>query len=275
MVKFSSIDVAGCADSYFLQTDFSEPLHEIRSCTPKKLYHQLGVYVFLWLCAALALGFSQADAKEEHKLSVSGTATVFKPADILTLVLAVETYDKDINKGTQSNSEKMQAVIKGLIQAGLSDKEFQTKNYTIIPQLTPTPKNPPADWQPSISGYRIRNTLEIRTKRLDIAGQLIDAAVRVGGNAFDSISFSLEHEDEAKAEAITKAFLQAEKYAHALAKEAHVKLEKIMELSINQPYASPFVLKAARLNQESPTPISAREVEVSATVSVVYGLGSE
>lgn len=233
------------------------------------LYHR--VIANVWL-VILSLGFISLEAVEGGKLTVSGTATVFKPADILTLALSVEVYDKDIAKGVQSNSEKIQAVIKALQQAGLSDKEIHTKNYTLIPETAPAPKNPPANWLPSISGYRIRNTIEIRTRQLDLAGRVIDASVAAGGNTIEAISFSLENEDEAKSEAITKAYQQAEKYAQALSKEANVKLDSILELNVNQPYASPFVLRAAKFNQEVSTPISARDVEVSATLTVVYAL---
>lgn len=223
--------------------------------------------IFSSLLSLFCVGAFAADA---HKLSVTGNSSIFKPADQLNIIIGVETFDQESKKAAQANAAKMQAVKDVLIKTGLSEKEIQTKEFTIAPVLTPPPQNPPADWQPKIAGYQVRNTYQVKTKRLDLAGTIIDATTKEGANTIQSISFTLENEDIAKVEAIGQAYKQAEFYATALSKEAHVKLGDIIELSISHPFTNVRFLKAERFSQELGTPISPKDVEVKASVSVVF-----
>jgi uncharacterized protein YggE len=232
----------------------------------------MNFFFFFYMLIIFSQGLS---AGEVNKLSVNGTATVYKPADNLNIIIGVETYGQGVKQAIEENKVKMNAVIAALLKAGLPEKEIQTKNFTILPQLTPAPKNLPEDWQPSIAGYQVKNLLDIRTKKLDLIGNLMDAAAAVGVNLVESISFSLLDEEAAKVEAIGKALHQAESYAQAAAESAGIQLENIIELSLNSPYASPQVFRANRLAQEMATPISPREVEVTASVSVSYGIGTK
>ncbi len=225
----------------------------------------LFLYVIILLPTKLLAG-------DEHKLSVSGAATVNKPADSLNIIIGVETYGQDVKLALQNNSVKMRAVITALIKAGLSEKEIQTKNFTILPQLTPEPKSPPEDWKPSIVGYQIKNLLDIHTQKLDLIGDLMDAATQAGVNLIESISFTLKDEEAAKIEAIGKALHQAEAYAKAAAESAGIHLDDIIELTLNSPYVSPQFYKMNRLAQEMTPPILPKDVEVSASVSVIYGI---
>ncbi len=215
---------------------------------------------------------AQAVCSEEHKLSVTGNASVFKPSDLLTLILGVETYHKDSNSAVEANAMKMKAVIESLQKIGLTEAEMQTKDFVILPQMTPSPKNPSPDWQPTIAGYQVRNTLNIRTNKLELAGEMINASSKVGGNYVQAINFSLLDEDHAKAEAISKAYQQAEMYAQSLAKVAGVQMGDVMELSIGHSFVGGGVYKAARMDSSVETPISARDVEVAASVSVIFNI---
>ncbi len=211
----------------------------------------------------------------DAKLSVTGNSSVFKLADQLTLVLGVESYDKESKAAVKANAGKMKLVIEALKNIGVTEHEIQTHDFTVIPQTSPSPQNPPPDWQPAIVGYRVRNTLNIRTTKLESAGAMIDAVSKAGGNYIQSITFSLQEEDLAKAEAIGKAFKQADAYAHALAKEAGVRTGEIIELSIGHSYVGAVAFKAERLNSVEETPISPREVEVTASVSVVFSIENQ
>ena len=223
----------------------------------------LGAF-FLW--AAL----STSVYADDPKLSVTGNATVVKPADKLAIAVGVESYDRDKRKAVADNAEKMRSVQEALKAIGLTEKEVQTRNFVLLPQMTPAPKNPPANWMPEIAGYQVRNTLEIHTTRLELAGEIIDAVSKVGGNQIQDLSFSLQDEESAKTEALIKAFQQADRYAKALANEAHLQLGEVLELSVGQAYVGMRAFKVQALSVEAQTPISPKDVEVSASVSLAY-----
>lgn len=224
------------------------------------------------LAATLILILQNLSA--ENKLSVSNvSATIYKPANKLTITIGVENFDQSVKNGAQINARKMQAVIENLKAAGLTDEEIQTKDFTIAPQLSPTPKNPPADWLPTITGYQIRHSLEIHTQKLGLAGDLIDAATKEQANIIHSISFSLQNEEQAKNEALGKAYRQAETYANTLAQNAGIQLGNVLEITTGHPSINTHLFKAERFVAETiATPITPHDVEVSASVSVTYGI---
>jgi uncharacterized protein YggE len=138
--------------------------------------------------------------------------------------------------------------------------------------MTPAPKNPSEDWKASIAGYQVRNTLEIRTSQLELVGEIIDTASHAGSNYIQQILFSLQDEEEAKIEAITKAFNQARKYAQALAEGAGIRLGNIIDLSITHSYALRKSINAYQLTGTAETPISPGDVEVSASISLTFAI---
>ncbi len=228
------------------------------------------------VCAAWLVCWQSLPA-DMHKLTVSGSSTVFKPADKLSLTLGVMTFEKEVKNAILGNSEKMAAVIKALSNAGLEETEMQTGNFTVNPKYTPAALHPPADWQPSIAGYEVTNTVDIHTLKLDHLEGIIDAAGKSGANLIQSLSFSLQDDKLAKAEAIALAIQQARSYAKAAAREAGLKLVGILELSVNSPFLNARTLNAERFAyaKEVSTPIISGEVEISGSVSMVYSIQPE
>ena len=229
----------------------------------------------IFLFCYLALFTSQAWAEDLDKLTVTGSATIYRPPDTLNLTVGVESYGPKVKQVIQDNSEKMRAVKAALVKAGLTDKEIQTKQYSITPQMTPAPKNPPENWQPLIAGYRVYNTLDIRTQKILLAGDIIDAVAKEGSNVIENVSFDIQADEPSKSEAIVMAFHNANTYAKTVAAAAGIKLNKIHELSVNQLYLNPQPLHVNRQFLEAATPITPRDVEVNASVTVVYEIKSQ
>lgn len=212
------------------------------------------------------------EASETNKLKVNGHSTLHKPADKLAMKIGVVTFDKNADLAIKANNEKMQNVLTSIKKTGLTEKEYQTGSFTMGPKYSPPPKEVPPDWRPTIIRYEVRNTLSIHTGKLELAGSIIDAAAKEGANLFEEISFSLQDNQSAESEAIVKAVQQANVYAEAAAQEAGVDLGDVLELAINPSAVTPRFLEAAnfKASSESSTPISAGDVEITASVSIVY-----
>lgn len=229
----------------------------------------LKLCAFLFLC----LNASHAGESPPHKLNVNGYATLYKPADKFTLKLGVVSFDSNADVAAKVNREKMQAIFAALKDMGLSDREMQTARYVVVPKYTPTPRDPSPNWEPTIKGYEVRNMLSIQTNQLEIAGQLIDAAAKQGANIFEDISFSLQEPEDAQTEAITHAVQQGRTYAEAAANAAKITLGEILELTLNPTAVTPRSMNAVKfssLAQGNETPISTGDVEITASVSVVF-----
>ncbi len=215
--------------------------------------------------------FFSCHAEELHKLTVNGSATLSKPADKLQMTVGVVTQDESVQKAIQENREKMGRVGEAIRRVGFSEKEFQTGTFQIAPQYTPQPQTIPPDWHPEIVGYEVRNTIAIQTAKLDLAGPAIDAVVKEGANLVEGLSFTLQDEQLAKSEAIAQSVSQARVYAEAAAKEAGITLGNILELAINPSMIMPRVMRMEKFARVSDaTPITPGDVEVTATVSLIY-----
>jgi uncharacterized protein YggE len=216
---------------------------------------------------------TKVDDHVHNKLKVNGSAVLHKPADKVALKIGVVSNDKNVQQALSANNEKMQKVLAAIKKTGLSEKEFQTGNFTVEPQYSRPPKEPLPNWHAEIVGYEVRHTLSIHTTKLELVGPVIDAATKEGTNLIEDILFTLQDSQLAESEAIANAVQQAHVYAEAAAKEAGIRLGDILELTVNPSSITPRFLKAERfaaIPQANSTPISPGDVEVNASVSIAY-----
>ncbi|MCB1112200.1 MAG: SIMPL domain-containing protein [Chlamydiales bacterium] len=215
-----------------------------------------------------------ADQNLTPQMIIEGRAAIYQPADELLLTVGVVTEADDAQSALTKNNTLMESVIAALQQTGLTTDEYQTGRFSIQPTYTPQPRNPPPDWQAKINGYRVTNSLNIKTGKLSMAGTLIDAANKAGANSIDQISFGLKNAESKRSEAISAATANAIKDAQTLAEAANIKLGNIQRINLDNaqvptPQMKGNMLYAAR-SMDVATPISSGDVEISATVSIVY-----
>lgn len=230
--------------------------------------------LFKCIFIGLVCLMSQLHAEDTSQLVVTGKGTVSRPADQFNLTLGVITQDQNLKKAMSLNAEKMNNVLISLRKLGLSDHEVHTGGYSIIPQYSPTPKNPPPDWQPSIVGYQVQNTLDVKTMKLYLVQDIIDISGSQGVNQIQNLNFSLHDEQSAMAEAIRVATQQARFYAEAAASAAKITLGPAIEISIN-PTPSNGPIYGARtyaFAKEVSTPIVTGDLDVTASVSITYSI---
>lgn len=228
----------------------------------------------LFLLALLpALPFYGTDIP---KLTLSASATIFKPADELQLKIGVVTLHETAQVALETNSEKMRNVIRDLELAGLDKDDYETAQFTINPTYTPVPKDPPPYWQSSINGYEVTNSILIHTPKLKLAGKIIDLASHAGANSITDIRFGLCHSRDYWTEALTAAGLNAVSDAQAIAGATGVRLVRVLSISLNQTQVrSPHLnLAAFAKAADTSTPIEPGDVSIEASVTLVYEIGS-
>lgn len=215
-----------------------------------------------------------ASGKELPKLTLSSSATIWKPADELQLKIGVVTLGLTAEDALQENSGKMRDVIANLERIGLISDDYETSQFSIKPTYTPTPQNPPPDWRPSINGYEVTNAILIHTGKLDWAGPIIDVANRAGANSITDIRFGLSSSRDYWAEALSAAGANAVSDAKAIAEATGVQLVRVLSISLNHTQVKSPQLNLACLAKhaslESSPPIEAGEVALEANITIVY-----
>lgn len=216
------------------------------------------------------------DEKEIPKLAVRGMAELEKPADQLRLTIGVITENKDATVAMKENARRMKNVIKAIERAGLSDDEYETGQFRIMPRYSRRPRQPDPNWRPRIIDYEVTNTVNIKTKNLDIAAELIESASKAEANTIDSISFDLADQRKYRSEAIAEATRNAIADANVLAEASSLKLVRIMSITLDNARPQPPAplsrrrMLTAGAAIEAATPISPGDVTIRATVNIVY-----
>lgn len=220
------------------------------------------------------------DYRERNTLTLSSRATISVPADELQLSIGVISVSETAEAALRENGIKMQAVINTLEGLGLANSDYQTSHFNIQPTYTPYPKEPPQNWKPSINGYEVSNSIQIKTENLNLAGKLIDEVSKAGANTIDHITFSLKDPQSHRNESISLAAANAKNDAEVTAAAANVKLVQLLSLTLDhsnpitsQPFNQRFSKMA--MSSEAAVPIKEGDVDISSTITVVYEIAPE
>ncbi len=240
--------------------------------TRRQLLTALGLVT---LCTTVALGFDDK-ASDVARLTVRGEALLYKPADQLRLRIGVVTEAAEATAAVAQNSRRMTSVVAAIKKAGLGEREYQTGRFSIRPKYNRRPRQAGPEWTRRIIGYEVNNTLAIRTKKLSLAGKLIETAHAAGANSIDAITFDLADPRTHRAEAIAAAAVNARTDAGILARASEVRLVRILSIHLDQSRHRPPVTTmlraesmAAAVTAPAP-PIQPGDVSVQASVTIVY-----
>jgi uncharacterized protein YggE len=219
---------------------------------------------------ALAIAQATPDSTPLPGIEVTGTAEVRANPDRATMDVAVETHGATAAEAASENAQLAQKIVEAL-KAKLGDTgKIQTGSYN----LTPDYQQKQGEIAPRIIGYQAVNTVTVETTALDRVGALIDAAISAGANRIDAVSFTLRDQSAPRNEAIAKAAADAVSQARALAAALGVKLKRVLRAStMSEPRPIRFMSMAMprmAAAPSEPTPISAGQITVPATVNLSY-----
>lgn len=138
----------------------------------------------------------------------------------------------DIAPLQEENTKKMNAIIAFLKDGGVEEPDIKTKNYNINPRYqhsrcTGQGICPP----PQIVGYSINQTVAVKVRELDTAGDLLAGIVAAGANSASQLSFEIDDPTSVRDEARDEAIGKAQTKAQAIAKSAGFKVGRLLSIS--------------------------------------------
>ena len=237
-----------------------------------KLFRISPVACLLFFSTTL-LSAEMTDSRLPRSIHVNGVGKVSVAPDKADLTLSVEVQAKTAEAARNQAANAMEALIKAVKSAGVADKDIQTRSVSLYPTYSQDTNN-------KIIGYQLTNQVSVIIRDINKASDIIDTAVKAGGNStrVQGVGFSIENPDSALAEAREKAFANARMKAQQYAKLADVALDAPLHITEDKD-ASPVpvaygeirAMKAAMAEGAS-TPVQAGEQEVTVTVDVVFGI---
>jgi uncharacterized protein YggE len=207
--------------------------------------------------------------KPDHTISVTGTGRVILAPDVADLRLGVSFQRTTVKAARADAAKAMTAVIAALKKLGIADADIQTSGIDLQPQFDYT--NGSAR---RLIGYVFSNSVAVTVRKLDVLADAIDDSLAAGATSLDSVSFRVDDETKAEAQARTAAMADAKAKAQTLATAAGVTIDgvsSITETIAPVPYPVYFGAAAgAAVDKAISTPVQPGSNEVSVTVAVVY-----
>ena len=244
---------------------------------------------------AVAMGFLEAfmgmamkdgeDAKlgvigdaQDAGIWVNGVGVVSAPPDLAELDLGVSATADPVYEARDHAANAMAAVIAALVGNGVDMADIRTRQFSIQPQY---------EWVERLEegarrservlvGYQVSNTVRVLVRDLDRVADLLDGAVKAGGDLIriNGINFRIEDTSELQTQAREKAVEDAMARAAELAGNAGVTLGRLVYLSevSDGPVFAERAFATFAADAGTSTPISPGEQEVRVTVRAVFDI---
>ena len=233
----------------------------------------VGVLSAVIVSPGLAPALAQSTApggSQDHTLSVSGTGIVYVKPDIADVSLGVTLRRNTAKDASTAAATAMQQIIAAIKAQGVKDEDIQTSSISLSPAYDYSGNNP------KLIGYDASNIVDVTVRDLTKAGPVIDAATAAGANTVNGISFRVADQSAVEAQARTAAMNDAKAKADTLAAAGGVTITGVIaisELSAPSPTPLPFVESAVGAGaKDASTPVQGGNVELTVTVTVVYGI---
>ena len=183
-----------------------------------------------------------------------------------TIVLGVETQNSSAAEAVRENALLMNKTINALLDAGIHENEIQTSRFSLTTMPQDEPKE--AGVQKEAPTFRATNQVTVKLNNTDDVGRVLDVAVSAGSNSIQEVRFDLVDPTPQNDESLALAIKDGQRKAQVAASAAGVELGRILELTVGYGY----VMEASRgySYAMADTPIQPGEMEVSASVNLVY-----
>ena len=191
-------------------------------------------FVLLALAAVMAAfqyKLSVRNTYPTRTFSVDGTGKVDATPDLATFSATVMTDGgKNVADVQSANTEKMNRVNVFLKDQGVAKEDLKTLQYNLSPRYSYNPcmaGNCPA---PTITGYNLTQTLEVKVRDNAKLGDLLSGVVENGANNVSEVRFVVDDDTSVKDAAREEAIAEAKKKAKAVAKAAGFRLGKLVTM---------------------------------------------
>jgi len=239
----------------------------------------------IWL--ALGAFFNAGTSiSNQPAITVSGEGIIRAKPDVAILSVGIVTEADTVGNAQTQNNTIADKVKAAIIAQGVVEADISTSRYNIYPVGTPYPVPAPlsvtgsegsvAPVAPEITAIagqinRVENYLEIKVRKVDTVGKVIDAATGAGATNIESIYFSVENKDTLLAQARNLAGTAAKTKADQLAKSMNVSLGRLLSVDESSYYPGPIMYAAEAVKTSGAgTTISTGTLDITVNITARY-----
>lgn len=225
----------------------------------------------LLLCSAAA----QADAPDRRSITVNGQGEVSATPDRARLGMSVEVTDPDLKAAQTKVNGIVRTYLAQARTLGAKDEDISTAGLSI---------NSEYDYSGNkgrkFLGYHVSRGINVVVRDLDKLGDYLQRATDAGINNVSNPQLESSKADELQRQALTKAALDAQAKARALAETLGVKLGTIHTLNASGEVIAPprpmmmrsMVAAADKAGGNEDMGLAAGEVKYTGTLTAEFDL---
>jgi len=257
--------------------------------TPKD--HLFGIATLFLLVATVFLAtlfvkeLGAKDSDSMPSISVTGSGEVYAVPDVAMITFSIKEEGKTSKESTDKMAVKEAKALEFLKSKGIAEKDIKTLWFNTYPKYeyvkstnVCTPEwCPPNSGNQEIVGYEANETIQVKVRKTDIAGELISGIAGVGIGEVNGPEFSVDDPDALREEARKLAIEEAKEKAKVLGKDLDVRLVRIISYSEGGDYPVYYGMggdSEMRMNvkaESAPAPnISEGEQKIISNVTIVY-----
>lgn len=227
------------------------------------------------LFAALVLAAPAFADEDEHRplpsITVEGRAGREVPPDLAMITIGVATERPTALDAATMNGKAAKSVLGEIRASGIAGADIATTEAT----LTPVYDNPRSGDTPRIRGYRAANTISVKIRKLDGAGDLAGRLIDKGANTLEGVDFVVTDPEPVLDQLRMDATRDARRRAALYAEAAGVRLGRILSIrpdSAPPPEPRTFKMAAPAMAAAPSVPLQAGMQVLEARVSITWAL---
>ncbi|MBI1843007.1 MAG: SIMPL domain-containing protein [Actinobacteria bacterium] len=203
------------------------------------------------------------DGAKPGTITVHGEGRVSGIPDVLNVVFGVETREPKAADALQRSNEQAGVVIDLLKAKGVKADDIQTTDLSTYPEMALDGR--------MVTGYVAGNTVKVRIRKIDQAGEIIDAVAQAAGNTLrvHSLNFSIDDTDKLMEKGRKRAVDAARAQATQLAKAAGLKLGQVRSITNTSSTSQEVSDSAVSASRTAPEP---GNKQFFVSVKVVYDM---
>lgn len=221
----------------------------------------------LVVLVAVAPIAARADAPRATEIVVSGTGSVTLPPDLAMVNGSIQTNSANAADAVGHNNVIYERVVAALTKLGIARGDIALAGYNV--SYNPKPPKPDAS---TTYGYTVSRDFTVKVRDIAKAGGAVDACTTAGVTSIGGVTFGLNDEGAAQAQATGKAVDDARAKAEALAAAAHLRISgiKSINLSGGGPVYPMSKMAMDAAPGQAPTQLDTSSVSVSVNVEMTF-----
>lgn len=176
---------------------------------------------------------------EQGYISTNATSQVEIVPDVVSFSVEVITTSKEsMSKAIAENKRISAKVYDGLKQSleKSSGDSLKTSNYSAVPVYKYNGSKKVLDY------YQVTNNLNVRTKQISEAGQMIDTAMANGATSVNNVSYDISNYDTECNKLLAKTAVKAQEQAQAIVKSLGCEIAGVKSVDSNCSVAGKSVM---------------------------------